>query len=159
MMRGLLPLSPSVTMNAAAPDRAPPQRIGDYQKKSFCPQCLGEALRRGSFVERTIFMVRVWTYRFMLVSMGAQETIVITVIILFMRGELKKRQRYKRSPETYHEGLLFWGYRCPAQGEYDIQANVYLIELAAPVEELLTVAIDDAANTLFITGITGFRCH
>ncbi len=33
------------------------------------------------------------------------------------------------------------------------------LELAAPIEELLTVAIDDTANTLFITGITGFLCH
>jgi hypothetical protein len=59
----------------------------------------------------------------------------------------------------YYEGLLFRGNRCPAQGEYHIQANIYLIELAAPIEELLTVAIDDTANTLFITGITGLLCH
>jgi len=75
-----------------------------------------------------------------------------------MRGEPKK-QRYDHFPETYFEDLLFRGNRCPAQGEYRIQANVYLIELAAPAEELLTVAIDDTANTLFITGITGFLCH
>jgi len=30
---GFLPLSPSGTMIAAAADRAPPRRIGDYQKK------------------------------------------------------------------------------------------------------------------------------
>ena len=75
-----------------------------------------------------------------------------------MRGE-PKRQRYERTIETYYEGLLFRGNRCPVQGEYTIKANAYLIELAAPVEELLTVAIDDSANTLFITGITGFLCH
>jgi hypothetical protein len=59
----------------------------------------------------------------------------------------------------YYEGFLFRGNRCPAQGEYHIQANIYLIELTAPIEELLTVAIDDTANTLFITGITGLLCH
>ena len=75
-----------------------------------------------------------------------------------MRGEPKK-QRYDHFPETYFEDLLFRGNRCPALREYRIQANVYLIELTAPAEELLTVAIDDTANTLFITGITGFLCH
>jgi hypothetical protein len=33
MMRGLLPLFPSGTMNTAAPDGATPRRNGDYQKK------------------------------------------------------------------------------------------------------------------------------
>jgi hypothetical protein len=75
-----------------------------------------------------------------------------------MRGE-PKRQQYERATETYYEGLSFRGNRCPAQGEYHIQVNVYLIELPAPVEELATVAIDDTANTLFITSITGFFCH
>ena len=60
MMLGLLPSYPSVTMIAAAPDGAPPQRVTKNQKTP-CPLCLGEALRRGSFEERTIFMVRVWT--------------------------------------------------------------------------------------------------
>jgi hypothetical protein len=55
--------------------------------------------------------------------------------------------------------LLLRGNRCPAQGEYHIQANITMIELATPFEELLTVAIDDTANTLFFTGITGFLCH
>jgi len=75
-----------------------------------------------------------------------------------MRGELR-RQQYERATETYYEDLLFRGNRCLAQGEYHIQANVYLIALPAPIEELLTVAIDDTPNTLFITGITGFLCH
>jgi hypothetical protein len=75
-----------------------------------------------------------------------------------MRGE-PRRQQYERVTETYYEDLLFRGNRCPSQGEYHIQANVYLIELPAPIEELLTVAIDDTANTLFITGITGFLSH
>ena len=35
MMQGLLPFSPSGTMNAAAPDGARPRRIGDYSKNSF----------------------------------------------------------------------------------------------------------------------------
>jgi hypothetical protein len=60
MMRGLLPLYPSVTMIAAAPDGAPPRRIGaKIEKKTTCPPCLGEALRRGCIVYSTIFMVRV----------------------------------------------------------------------------------------------------
>ena len=87
----------------------------------------------------------------------AQETIVLTVIPPVMQGE-PKRQRYERTT-THYEGVLFRGNRCPPQGEYHIQANVYLIEPAAPIEELLTVAIDDTANTLFITGITGFLSH
>ena len=70
-----------------------------------------------------------------------------------------KRQQYERTTETYPEGLLFRHNRCPAQGEYNVQAYIYLIELPAPIEELLTVAIDDTANTLFITGITGSLCH
>jgi hypothetical protein len=38
MMRGLLPFYPSVTMNAAAPDRTPPRRIGDKKfKKNSLP--------------------------------------------------------------------------------------------------------------------------
>jgi len=80
------------------------------------------------------------------------------VIPHFNRGE-PSRQQYECATETYYEDLLFRGNRCPAQGEYHIEANVYLIELPAPIEELLTVAIDDTANTLFITGITGFLCH
>jgi len=68
-------------------------------------------------------------------------------------------QRYERTSEMYYECFLFRGNRCPAQREYDVQANVYLKELPAPIEELLAVAIDDTANTLFITGITGSLCH
>jgi hypothetical protein len=75
-----------------------------------------------------------------------------------MRQE-PRRKRYKRTKETVYEGVLFRGNLCPAQGEYNIQANVYLIEFLAPIEELLTVAIDDTANTLFIAGITGFLRH
>ena len=38
MMRGLLPLYPSGTMIAAAPDGSPPWRIGDYKfKKNSLP--------------------------------------------------------------------------------------------------------------------------
>jgi hypothetical protein len=47
-------------MTAAAPDGTPPQRIGDEKfKKTLCPPCLKEALRRESFVYSSIFMVRV----------------------------------------------------------------------------------------------------
>jgi hypothetical protein len=35
MMRKLLPLYPSGTMNAAAPDGAPPRRIGDEKFKKL----------------------------------------------------------------------------------------------------------------------------
>jgi len=35
MMRGLLPLSPSDTMNATAPDGAHPRRIGDKNSKKL----------------------------------------------------------------------------------------------------------------------------
>ena len=48
---------------------------------------------------------------------------------------------------------------CPAQGEYPVQAKLDMSELAAPAEELLTVAIDDTPNTLFFTGITGLLGH
>jgi len=59
MMLGLLPFYPSVPMIVAAPDGAPPQRIGDEKfKKTPCPLCHREALRWGSFVQRMIFMVR-----------------------------------------------------------------------------------------------------
>jgi hypothetical protein len=54
---------------------------------------------------------------------------------------------------------LFRGNCCPAQGEYPVQAKFDMSELAAPVEELLTVAIDDTTDTLFITGITGLLGH
>ncbi len=48
MMLGLLPLYPSVPMSAAAPDSAPPQRIGDEKfKKTPCPLCHREALMEG----------------------------------------------------------------------------------------------------------------
>jgi len=40
-----------------------------------------------------------------------------------------------------------------------IQTNVDLVELAAPFEELLTIAINDTADTLFFTYITGLFCH
>ena len=57
MMRGLLPLYPSGTMNAAAPKQGTPAADWRLFKKTHCPPCLGEALRRGSFIESTIFMV------------------------------------------------------------------------------------------------------
>jgi hypothetical protein len=37
MMRGLLPIYPSGTMNAATPDGAPPWRIGDQKIKKTLP--------------------------------------------------------------------------------------------------------------------------
>ena len=40
-----------------------------------------------------------------------------------------------------------------------IQTNVDLVELAAPFEELLTIAINNTADTLFFTCITGLFCH
>jgi hypothetical protein len=40
-----------------------------------------------------------------------------------------------------------------------VYTNSYLIDLPAPVEELLTVAINDTANTVFHTGIARIFCH
>jgi len=59
MMRGLLPPYASRTMNAPAPKQgfACGGSVTKIQK-ILCPPCLGEALRRVSFVERTIFIVR-----------------------------------------------------------------------------------------------------
>ena len=55
--------------------------------------------------------------------------------------------------------MLFGGDCCPAKGKYHIQTNVYPVELTAPLEELLTVAINDTPNTLFFASITGLFCH
>jgi hypothetical protein len=56
----------SVTMNAAAPDRAPPRRISDKKIKTPRPPFLGEALMRDhSYI---VFMILVRTCRFMPVS-------------------------------------------------------------------------------------------
>jgi len=40
-----------------------------------------------------------------------------------------------------------------------INTDSYLVDLPAPTEELLTVAIDDTANTVFQTGIARICCH
>ncbi len=40
-----------------------------------------------------------------------------------------------------------------------VDTNSYPIDLPVPMEELLTVAIDDTANTVVHTGITGIFCH
>ena len=53
------------------------------------------------------------------------------------------------SNKTYHKALLFSYTRRPARLEQGIQANAQVIELLAPMEELLTVAINNTANTLF----------
>jgi len=55
--------------------------------------------------------------------------------------------------------LLFRRNCCPAERENNLKADIYLIELSAPVEEFLTIAINDTANTLFIAGIAGLLCH
>ena len=53
MIRGLLQLSPSDTMIAAAPEGTPPRRIGKQNSKQLpAPLCLAEALRRESIVCR-----------------------------------------------------------------------------------------------------------
>ena len=60
MMPGLCPLYPSGTMIIAAPDGATHgESVTKNSKKTPCPLCHGETMMRGSFVERTIFMVRV----------------------------------------------------------------------------------------------------
>jgi hypothetical protein len=59
-MRGLLPLSPSGTMNAVAPEGAPSRQIDDkILKKLPARRASKEALRRGSFVYNSIFMILV----------------------------------------------------------------------------------------------------
>jgi hypothetical protein len=40
-----------------------------------------------------------------------------------------------------------------------VNTDGYLVDLPAPAEELLTVAIDDTANTVFQTGIARIFCH
>jgi hypothetical protein len=47
----------------------------------------------------------------------------------------------------------------PLRIDQRVYTNSYLIDLPAPVEELLTVAIDDTANTVFHTGIARIFCH
>ena len=47
----------------------------------------------------------------------------------------------------------------PSLVEQRVHAHGYLVDFPAPKEELLTVAIDDTANTVFITGIARFSCH
>ena len=51
--------------------------------------------------------------------------------------------------KTYHEALLFSYTLRPARLEQGIQTNAQVIELLVPMEELLTVTINDTANTLF----------
>jgi hypothetical protein len=49
-------ISPPLTINAAAPDGAPPQRISDENLVNPpVPLCLGEVLRRGMLVNPIIF--------------------------------------------------------------------------------------------------------
>jgi len=60
MMRKLLSLYPSGRMNAATPDGAPLWRIDDqkiFKKNSLPRRASKEALRRGSIIYITIFMV------------------------------------------------------------------------------------------------------
>ena len=53
MIRGLLQLSPSDMMIAAAPEGTPLRRIGEQNSKQLpAPPCLAEALRRESIVCR-----------------------------------------------------------------------------------------------------------
>jgi hypothetical protein len=47
----------------------------------------------------------------------------------------------------------------PSLVEQRVHAHGDLVDFPAPKEELLTVAIDDTANTVFITGIARFSCH
>ncbi len=55
--------------------------------------------------------------------------------------------------------VLFSYSRCLAQREQGVKTNTQMTDLPAPMEELLTVTIDDTANTLFRTGITRFIGH
>ena len=47
----------------------------------------------------------------------------------------------------------------PPRIQQRVHANGYLVDFLAPTEELLTVAIDDTANTIFIAGIARSFCH
>jgi hypothetical protein len=47
----------------------------------------------------------------------------------------------------------------PLRIDQRVYTNSYLIDFPAPVEELLTVAIDDTANTVFHTGIARIFRH
>ena len=47
----------------------------------------------------------------------------------------------------------------PPRIQQRVHANGYLVDFLAPTEELLTVAIDDTANTVFQTGIARIFCH
>lgn len=47
----------------------------------------------------------------------------------------------------------------PSLVEQRVHAHGDLVDFPAPKEELLTVAIDDTTNTVFITGIARFSCH
>jgi hypothetical protein len=65
----------------------------------------------------------------------------------------------RKKPEKTTLTFLFRHDRRAAQGEYHVQADIYLVELPAPGEELPTIAINDTANTFFITGIAWLLCH
>jgi len=59
---GIVPIFPSDTMTAAAPDGTPPRRIGDKNfLKAISPLCLGEALRQGVNYMEMVTPVRVDT--------------------------------------------------------------------------------------------------
>ena len=68
-------------------------------------------------------------------------------------NQIRNRQK------KYNEELSFSYTRWTARLEHGIQANAQVNELLAPMEELLTVAIDDTAYTLSRTGIAWFFCH
>jgi hypothetical protein len=56
--------------------------------------------------------------------------------------------------------MLFRSDCCLTEGEDHIKTIIDLVDLAAaPLEEVLTVAINDTANTLFYAGIAGVFCH
>jgi hypothetical protein len=62
-------------------------------------------------------------------------------------------------PQKQNEERSLRRHYCRAFQAKDLKATVYLIDLPAPIEELLAVTIDDTAHAFLITRITGFPGH
>jgi hypothetical protein len=65
----------------------------------------------------------------------------------------------KSDDKTFSQILDFVKMTGPPRINQRIYADSDLVDLPAPMEELLTVTIDDTANTVFQTGIARIFCH
>jgi hypothetical protein len=65
----------------------------------------------------------------------------------------------KSDDKTVSQILDFVKMTGPPRINQRIYAGSDLVDLPAPMKELLTVAIDDTANTVFQTGIARIFCH